>query len=114
VRSTVLVGGGRSPLSLGVMTSLWHFKHRTNYVAWFVTFGVLFAATGFYKIYPDHPLWLAWLFSPVMLIQGLASMDSQALGHIGLLLAILAGLLSSSWVLQCLLVLLWNRRRHDA
>lgn len=100
---------------LAHMTTPVQAKPRTNFKVWGVVFLVLSIPASFYEMYPDHPLWLAWLFSPLMLVQGLTSRDSIVVGHLLLLAAAFLILLGASWVIHCLVIWSWRSRmtKHE-
>jgi hypothetical protein len=77
---------------------------RTNFKVWAIVFLVITIPTSFYHMYPDHPLWLAWLLSPLMLFQGLMSREPAVIGHLALLAAAFLILLGSSWVIHCIII----------
>jgi hypothetical protein len=97
------------------MTTPVQAKLGTNFKVWGVVFLVLSIPASFYEMYPDLPLWLAWLLSPLMLAQGLASRDSIVVGHLLLLAAAFLILLGASWVTHCLVIWLWKSRmtKHE-
>ena len=79
---------------------------------WAVVFLLLAIPASFYQMYPDHPLWLAFLLAPLMLVQGLASGDSVVVPHLFLLAAALLILLGTSWVIHCFVISFW-RKKHE-
>jgi Ni/Fe-hydrogenase subunit HybB-like protein len=94
------------------MTTAPHRKSRTNLKVWAVVFLLLVIPTSFYQMYPDHPLWLAYLLAPLMLVQGLASGESVVVGHLLLLAAAFLMLLGTSWVIHCLVISIWSRKHE--
>ena len=99
-------------LSVSHMSNAPHRPSRTNFAVWAVVFLLVGIPASFYQMYPDHPLWLAFLLAPLMLVQGLASGESVVVGHLLLLAAAFLILVGTSWVIHCLVLSVW-RRKND-
>jgi hypothetical protein len=82
-------------------------RHRTNHIAWCVAFFILLVPISLCRVGPFDPLWSALVFWPFALPQVLS--NGQGLEDLLLLIGILLALLSTSWVIQCLLVVFWTR-----
>ena len=84
--------------------------YRTDFRVWAIVFLIMAIPAGFYEMYPDQRLWMAFLLSPLMAVQGLVSRDTIVVGHLALLAAAFWILLGSSWVLHCIIIWLWKIR----
>jgi hypothetical protein len=77
---------------------------RTRWRLWLVCLAALLIASGGYELYPDHRLWQAWLFLPVMIFMDSTSWDPEASEHICLMLALLGLFVGVSWVIHILVL----------
>ncbi len=94
------------------MSTSWKTKYKPDYKVWGCIFAVLFVGTGFIHLYPDHPLWLAWLLSPLIVGQGLLGGEPEVYRHAAVLASHLALVTCTSWVLHSLIVLVRTERQR--
>jgi hypothetical protein len=84
-----------------------HKMPETSRRLWATTFVGLFLSVSWMEVYPDHPLWLAFLLIPLMVAQAVFfSFDWIIVFHLLRLAAAFGILVGASWVMHCGLIMI--------
>ena len=91
------------------MTTRFEVTGNTNVKLWAAVFFIVCIPIGFIHLYPDQPLSVTWLMSPLIIAEGILSWDAQVAEHLGLMGEMFLLLLGSSWVIHCFVILAWKK-----
>jgi glucose-6-phosphate-specific signal transduction histidine kinase len=85
---------------------------QTSLRLWVATFVGMVLSICWIEIYPDYPLWLAFVLIPMMVAQAVFfSFDWEIVRHILRLVAAFTILAGASWVVHCGLIAICRYRR---
>ena len=85
---------------------------QTSRRLWVATFAGMFLSISWIEIYPDYPLWLAFVLIPMMVAQAVFfSFDWEIVFHFLRLVAAFVILVGASWVMHCGLIFIGRHFR---